>query len=85
MKVTNLLCLHLNDWEPLEEPEQMVETVKFWGGILEEHFSEILWKAWLPPVRAAILKWDARFPVKMLHFIAVWKPEVISGRLFSDF
>ena len=75
--MTNLLLVHLSNWDPLEETEDALEIVKFWGSILEEHYSEILWKAWLPPVRVAILKWDARFPVQMLHFISVWKSEVI--------
>ncbi|CBY13754.1 unnamed protein product [Oikopleura dioica] len=74
--VTNLLLVRLSNWDPLEETEDALEIVKFWGNILEEHYSEILWKAWLPPVRVAILKWDARFPVQMLHFISVWKNEI---------
>ncbi|PVD28664.1 hypothetical protein C0Q70_11258 [Pomacea canaliculata] len=83
----------LNHWDVLHEPDYGVITMQEWRLLLEDEncslapipspadmdpYQRLLWDVWLPPVRATILKWNARDYQPLISMLNAWCPALPS-------
>lgn len=71
--VLPLLTRLLSQWDPFRSPEVHIEEVTRWRDIVPSYFDSIVWRAWMPPVRRAILSWDPRKTEEIIIFVSLWK------------
>ncbi|KRY72029.1 Tuftelin-interacting protein 11, partial [Trichinella pseudospiralis] len=85
------------DWEPLQHADHGLQRMLEWRTILEispefngsaqfENFDvyhQLVWLAWLPPVRRAVQTWNVRMPNPMLSLLTAWQA-VIPGWILEN-
>ena len=77
--VCPLMSRYLSCWKVMQSPDSVLQDVISWRDLLPTVYQTILWQCWLPPVRAAIVRWEPRQPEKILEFVAVWRSKVTSS------
>ncbi|KRX57019.1 Tuftelin-interacting protein 11 [Trichinella sp. T9] len=85
------------DWEPLQHADHGLQRMLEWRTILEKQrefngsakfenfdvYHQLVWLAWLPPVRRAVQIWNVRMPNPMLSLLTVWQA-VIPGWILEN-
>ncbi|GFG29832.1 hypothetical protein Cfor_02451 [Coptotermes formosanus] len=84
-----LLKDQLNNWSPLQNPQEPMALFKQWKDILEEGQSQtltnvstqdpyhhLIWHAWMPSIRTAVTNWNCRTCEPLIEFLEQWLPLV---------
>lgn len=87
--VAPLLKDRLNNWSPLENPQEPMALFKQWKDILEggqtqtltnmstqDPYHYLVWQAWMPSVRTAVNNWNCRTCEPLIEFLEHWLPLV---------
>ncbi|KFM56990.1 Tuftelin-interacting protein 11, partial [Stegodyphus mimosarum] len=80
----------LADWNPLEQKHHCIDIFQDWKALLEsnssvvswsqgteqelEPYHRLVWDVWMPPVRKAILGWNARNWSPLVELLDTWTP-----------
>ncbi|XP_050394866.1 tuftelin-interacting protein 11 [Patella vulgata] len=78
-------------WDPLNNPNYGVNTVKQWKILLSEQtqnynedinnmdtYQRLIWEIWLPHIRQTVLKWNVRDCIHMIDLLDTWTPVIPS-------
>ncbi|XP_066602843.1 septin-interacting protein 1 [Prorops nasuta] len=83
----------LTSWNPLLQPKQPVKLFEEWKAVLDtgtstlqsramHPYDQLVWSAWMPSIRGAVLEWKCRQPDPMIDLIEHWIP-ILPGWIFD--
>ncbi|KAG8035312.1 hypothetical protein G9C98_006758 [Cotesia typhae] len=84
--VTPKLASSMARWNPLAEPMHHLDSVRQWKDILSignnlieartstTPYDQLIWNAWMPPVRRSIEQWACRQPDPLIELFENWMP-----------
>ncbi|CAK1545449.1 unnamed protein product [Leptosia nina] len=82
--ISPMFSAMLAKWEPLQNPDEPVETFLKWKPLLpEDSYNALLWQHFMPSVTAAVDIWNPRTPDPMLRIFECWV-EVSPGWLLTN-
>ncbi|CAL1280519.1 unnamed protein product [Larinioides sclopetarius] len=79
----------MKDWNPLEQKHHCIDIFQDWKALLEcsspvsghtgleqelQPYHRLVWDVWMPPVRKAILSWNARNWSPLVELLDTWTP-----------
>ncbi|GFY44287.1 tuftelin-interacting protein 11 [Trichonephila inaurata madagascariensis] len=79
----------MKDWNPLEQKHHCIDIFQDWKALLEcsspvsgyrgveqelQPYHRLVWDVWMPPVRKAILDWNARNWSPLVELLDTWTP-----------
>lgn len=78
----------LADWNPFEQKHHCIDIFQDWKALLESNcnavswnkdysedpYHRLVWDVWMPPVRKAILSWNARIWSPLVELLDTWTP-----------
>ncbi|KAG8199464.1 hypothetical protein JTE90_000329 [Oedothorax gibbosus] len=87
--VVPLVLRLMKDWNPFEQKHHCIDIFQDWRALLEcggpisggrgveqelQPYHRLVWDVWMPPVRKAILNWNARNWNQLVELLEAWTP-----------